>query len=68
MATTFADEVYSSLMNMEHEWTYEEVTELIDLLDRKQEELANSDVVNSYEVDEWDYWIIEKENCEALIP
>ena len=52
MATTFADEVYSSLMNMEHEWTYEEVTELIDLLDRKQEELANSDVVNSYEVDE----------------
>ena len=72
MTTTFVDEVYSSIMNMWHDWTYDEITELMEMLDNKQEELSL--IEDNYtwpeEIflpDEWDYGIIERENCEALI-
>lgn len=69
MSTSYAEYVYWTIM-YSHEWTYDEITELIELLDNEQEELCKHNEKynnNSWEYpDEWDYSIIEKENCEAI--
>lgn len=71
MANTFADEVYSSLMEMWHEWTCDEIYELMDLLDEMAEKLSTEEEANWPEEvflpDEWDYGIIAKENCLAFM-
>jgi len=69
MATTFVEEAYSALMES-HEWTYDEISDLMELLDNKLIDLSEEESMWPQEVyfDDWDYGIIEKENWEALIP
>lgn len=69
MSTSYAEKVYGDIINC-HEWSYSELTELLELLDVKQIELAKEEDFSPKEIslpDEWDYSIIEKENAEAII-
>ena len=67
MSTSYAEKVFGEIMDS-HEWTYDEITSLMELLDEKQMELSRQEDTSPEEVIlPYDYDEIQQENGNALL-